>query len=104
MRMAQSEVAPEAVLDELRREIEEVDRRLVELTARRCHLASEVGAWKRSHGSPVIDSAQEARVVRRAVEQARAIALDEGGVEALFLCLIGLARGVQARPPSATGR
>ncbi len=96
-KVGEVEMAAEGILDALRKEIAEVDLKLVELTARRCRLAVEAGAWKQRRGFPVEDPAQEAVVVRRAAEAARATALDAEGVRDLFWCLIGMARRAQTR-------
>ena len=86
---------PEAELAGLRREIEEVDQRIVSLIALRCQLAHVAGTQKRAAGLPTIDPAQEARVVRRAAQLAREVELDEESVRQLFWCLIGLSRRAQ---------
>jgi chorismate mutase len=82
-------------LPELRREIEELDRRLVDLIAARCHLARAAGERKRAARLPVADPAQEALVVRRAAVRAREADVDEEAVRHLFWCVIGLSRKVQ---------
>jgi chorismate mutase len=83
----------------VRAEIEALDEALLALIAERCRLACRAGAWKRDRGWPITDPAQEARVVRRAAERARALALDEEGVRLLFWGVIGLSRRVQEIGP-----
>lgn len=91
-------------LPSVRAEIEALDEALLTLIAERCRLASMAGEWKRGRGWPVADPAQEARVVRRAAERARALALDEEGVRLLFWGVIGLSRRVQeVGPPRGEG-
>jgi chorismate mutase len=87
--------APHGELPELRREIEALDRQLMELIASRCRLARAAGERKRAAALPVADPAQEALVVRRAAVRARQADIDEEGVRQLFWCVIGLSRKVQ---------
>ena len=89
-------------LTHLRARIEAADRELVELLARRCHLAQAIGARKREEGLPLTDPAREARVVRYAATEARARGLDEEGVRQILWCVIGLARRVQDRSSENT--
>jgi chorismate mutase/prephenate dehydratase len=83
----------------LRREIEEVDQRIVSLVARRCRLAEAAGERKRAAGLASVDPAQEAVVVRRAAVRARGEDLPEEEVRQLFWCLIALSRAVQQQSP-----
>ena len=55
--------APE--LDALRRAIDDVDRRLLELMAERVRLVLAVGDVKRAHQMPVYDPERERRVLDR---------------------------------------
>ncbi len=89
-------------LTHLRARIEEADRELVELLARRCRLAEAIGARKREEGLPLADPAREARVVRCAAVEARSRGLDEEGVRQILWSVIGLARQVQDRNPENT--
>lgn len=52
-------------LDELRREIDGIDRQLAELFLRRMEVTGQVGTWKRNHGMPVLDSVREKDVLAR---------------------------------------
>ena len=89
-----------AELAALRREIEDVDRRIVRLVAKRCGLARAAGERKRVAGLAAVDPAQEATVVRRAAVHARAADLDEEEVRRLFWCLIGLSHAAQQERPA----
>jgi chorismate mutase len=89
-----SEVVPPA-LAELREEIEDIDRTLVALIARRVRAARDVGRAKRDSRLPILDPAREAAVVRRAVELARSYHLDEEDVREIFWHIIGLSRRAQ---------
>lgn len=87
--------APAGELARLRGEIERVDRELIALIATRVGLAREVGEAKRALGTPTLDPAREAAVVRRAGALAREAGLPDEDVRYLFWHLIGLSRRVQ---------
>jgi|SRR5687767_9032005 len=89
-----SELIPPA-LATLREEIEEIDRTMVALIARRVRAARAVGRAKRDSRMPILDPAREAAVVRRAVELARSYQLDEEDMREIFWHIIGLSRRAQ---------
>lgn len=82
-------------LEELRIQIRALDRELVRLVGRRKELALEVGRVKEAAGLPVLDPAQEARVVRRAAELAREEGADEELVRDIVWRIIAAARATQ---------
>ncbi len=55
-------------LEQLRRRIDEVDRRLVEVLGTRAALVSRVGAAKRGDGTLIYAPDREKRVIERAIE------------------------------------
>lgn len=82
-------------LEALRARIRQVDRELVRLIGTRRQLALEVGKVKEDAGLPVLDPAQEARVVRRAAELAREEGVDEEVVRDVVWRIIAAARTAQ---------
>jgi prephenate dehydrogenase len=82
-------------LTRLRRELQRIDREIVDLLARRVQVARAAGAVKRSAGLPLVDLAREAAVVRQAATLASERGLDEESVRHVFWSLIELARGAQ---------
>jgi chorismate mutase len=87
-----------AALDALgrcRTQIEQVDRELVGLLARRVALSKEIGAMKKVAGLPTLDPAREAEVIRRAAGMARESGLSDEKVRDIFWHVIGLSRAVQ---------
>jgi chorismate mutase len=82
-------------LEELRDRIREVDRALVRLVGERRGLALDVGKVKAERGLPVMDPAQEAKVVRRAAELAREAGVDEELVRDIVWRIIASARNTQ---------
>ena len=77
-------------LDELRREIEDIDQEIVELIARRTYVADTVAAVKAERDLPTTDEGQEARVMERAGENAEQFDVDANLVKAIFRLLIEL--------------
>jgi chorismate mutase len=85
-----SESTEDMSLAELREEIEEIDRELVELIARRTYVAGTVAEVKAERDLPTTDESQEARVMERAGENAHAFDVDANLVKAIFRLLIEL--------------
>ncbi len=77
-------------LDELREEIQTIDRELVELIAQRTYVADSIARVKRDQGLPTTDEDQERRVMDRAGENARRFDVDANLVKAIFRLLIEL--------------
>jgi chorismate mutase len=83
--------APEEMsLDELREEIREIDRDIVELIARRTYVADTIAQVKAEEGLPTTDEAQEQAVMDRAGENAEQFEVDANLVKAIFRLLIEL--------------
>ena len=87
--------AAERALTVLRERIQAVDTELVRLVGERRSLVLEVGRVKAEAGMPVLDPSQEARVVRRAAELARAASVDEELVRDVIWRIIASARDAQ---------
>ncbi|GAD51465.1 chorismate mutase I [Halarchaeum acidiphilum MH1-52-1] len=77
-------------LDELRAEIEGIDRDIVELIARRTYVADAVADVKEQQDLATTDEAQEEAVMARAGQNAEAFDLDSNLVKAVFRLLIEL--------------
>lgn len=82
-------------LDELRSELERVDRELMALIARRQELATEIGRYKLAKGLPTRDYGQERVVIQRARDAAREHGLPPHMGEELILLLIRSSLTVQ---------
>lgn len=100
--MSDSTIVDEAIaeLNELRVEIERIDRTMIDLIAERVRLARRVGEAKHRAGLPTLDPAREAAVVRRAGALAREAGLDDEDVRYIFWHLIGLSRRMQMEAKS----
>ena len=77
-------------LEELRAEIRDIDRDLVELIARRTYVADSIARVKDERGLPTTDEAQEQAVMERAGENAERFDVDANLVKAIFRLLIEL--------------
>jgi chorismate mutase len=77
-------------LDELREEIEQIDRELVELIAQRTYVATAVADVKEDRNLPTTDEQQEDAVMIRAGENAERFDVDANLVKAIFRLLIEL--------------
>ena len=80
----------EMSLGELRDEIQEIDRDIVELIARRTYVADTIARVKKAEGLPTTDEKQEDRVMERAGENAARFDVDANLVKAIFRLLIEL--------------
>lgn len=77
-------------LDELRAEIESIDREIVDLAARRTYVAASVAQVKAERGMATVDEEQEEAVMERAAANAERFDLDTHLVKAVFRLLIEL--------------
>ncbi|WP_015408790.1 chorismate mutase [Natronomonas moolapensis] len=80
----------EANLDELRAEIRNIDREIVEQIAQRTYVAESIAAVKRERGLPTTDESQEEAVMERAGDNAEQFDVDANLVKAIFRLLIEL--------------
>jgi len=82
--------AEAADLEDLRREIRDIDQEIVELIARRTYVADTIAEVKERQGLPTTDETQEQRVMDRAGENAEQFDVDANLVKAIFRLLIEL--------------
>ncbi|AUV81674.1 chorismate mutase [Salinigranum rubrum] len=93
-----TETTPEDMdLDELRTEIEDIDREIVELVARRTYVADTIADVKAERDLPTTDESQEERVMERAAKNAERFEVDANLVKAVFRLLIELNKAEQRR-------
>ena len=83
-------VDEETSLDELRAEIEGIDRALVELMAQRTYVAETIARVKDEEGLPTTDESQERVVMERASENADRFDLEPEVIRDVFRLLIEL--------------
>jgi chorismate mutase len=89
-------VVSEADLEALRREIDEIDRQILELLASRMRLVLSVGDYKRERELAVYDPERERRVLERLAREAPS-PLTAESVRRIFERLIDESRHVEQR-------
>jgi chorismate mutase len=92
-----------AELQRLRERIAELDDRLVRTIGERRSLTLAVGQLKAALGLPVMDPAQEAKVVRNAANRARELGVDEEMTRDVMWRIIAFARKTQEAGQAAPG-
>lgn len=63
-------------LDSLRSEIDKLDDRLLDLLARRMHVARQIGQYKKEHAMPVLQAARYEELLARRAAQAEELGMD----------------------------
>lgn len=97
---ATAEDASREALERVRARIAEVDDRLIRMIGERRALVLEVGRLKATLGLPVLDPAQEAKVVRSAAVRARELGVDEEATRDVIWRIIASARAIQEDRPA----
>lgn len=85
-----------AELRELRDAIDEIDRDIVELLARRLRLVMKVGDYKRANGLAVYDAERERDLLAR-VANAAPSPLEPAMAQRIFQCVIQESRDLEKR-------
>ncbi len=75
-------------LEQVRKEISEIDDEMIRLLARRMELAGRVLEEKRKLGMPISDDRQNDLVLKRAMDRATELNIDPAGVKEIFTILI----------------
>ena len=83
-------------LQELRQELDLMDRQLVTLLEDRMEIARQVAEWKLRHDMPVLDASREEAVLDSRAAMLRDPALAED-TRRIFREIMAMSRGVQER-------
>ena len=75
-------------VESIRREIDEIDARIVRLIAQRQHLAGRLAHLKYQQGIPIHDPDQESRVLARALDRAVEAKVNPVPVQQIFHTLV----------------
>jgi len=81
-------------IEDWRRKIDEIDRKLVELLNERSKCAIEIGKIKRAQNQRVYDPEREQEILRR-VKEANSGPLDSHGLQRLFERIIDECRQIE---------
>jgi len=82
-------------LDDLRKQIDGVDTRIIELLAQRQGLSVAVGQEKAKNKQAISDSKREAAVMSRMRQMAQEYDLDIPTVERIYQCIIAASKSAQ---------
>jgi chorismate mutase len=82
-------------LEDVRGQLDALDRQLVDILVRRFEVGSEAARLKRALGIPVHDPEREAQVISQAREWARSGGLPEPEVADMFRMLVAISRAAQ---------
>ena len=81
-------------LDELRKEIDAVDRQIVALFEKRMEISERIAAYKQKEGMPIRDEAREAEKIRQ-VQNLTHTDFNRQHIEELYTLFISLSRKLQ---------
>ncbi|MBO3802780.1 MAG: chorismate mutase, partial [Candidatus Brockarchaeota archaeon] len=82
-------------LEGLRKRIDEIDRKIVELLSERFSVAKEVGEAKRRMGLPPVDVGRRASVLRRAERAGARAGLDPSFTRSIFESVLAYSEAMQ---------
>jgi len=82
-------------LDKLRKKIDKIDDKIVELISERERLALEIGKLKKEQKTTILDRKREEEVLKRVKKVAKSKGIDEETVEEIFKQVISCCREVQ---------
>ena len=85
----------DASLESLRVEIDECDKQIIEVLARRFEAARRIGVYKAVHNLPVLDEAREAELLLDRKRQASAAG--NYSIEDIFKLILEQSRQIQAK-------
>lgn len=83
-------------IEEYRREIDRIDRELLDLFLRRMQLSEKIGAYKKEKGLPVFDAQREADVLRSRMQAVEQDSLRQSAQD-FFVSLMELSKAYQKR-------
>ena len=92
-------------INELRQQIDDIDRRIVDLYCRRMDVARAIGRYKQENNLPVLDSERERYLLNKVADLAGEE--NEQGIRALYHLLLDhsrLRQQLDGRPESALGK
>jgi len=83
-------------LEKLRKRIDQLDDKIIDLLVKRYELASDIGKAKQEDGAPVKDSDREVQVLERVRRRARR-PLPKDAAERIYKAVLKESRGIQVR-------
>jgi chorismate mutase len=71
-------------LDDLRKEIDEIDQQILEILVKRVDVVKQIGELKNEHNMPVVDEERREKVLELITQRAKIFHLSEDFVKKLF--------------------
>lgn len=65
------------VMEQLRKEIDDIDRKIIELLAKRFSIAKEIAKLKKDQNLPIQDKEREEEVIKNAINNLKANGFDD---------------------------
>jgi len=75
---------PSANLEEYRREIDEIDERILSLLSKRMKIAKAIGEYKVKHNIPIVQHARFERIIQDRTLQAKGLGLNEDFIKTIL--------------------
>ena len=82
-------------MEDLRKQIDQIDREIIAHLAARLKAAQQIGEIKKTQGLAVTDLNREAELAKIHAEECQKFGLDEQKIKALFQLIIALSKTVQ---------
>ncbi len=82
-------------IEELRADLDEIDRKILRLINERMSIARKIGLLKKKHNIPIIDREREEKVYKNAIGHASRLSLDPSRIRSIFHEIIALSTQVQ---------
>ncbi len=82
-------------LEELRKQIDEADAKIVRLIAERMRIAEEIGGEKKKQGKQVLDTEREERVLENVRSIAREENISQEDIESIYQQIVSASKSVQ---------
>ncbi len=86
-------------IQELRRQVDEVDDRIFEALCERVKICAAIGVAKRKQGLAVKDSTRENELYERVRQKCIKFGLDSRQVEAVYREIVNMCSAVQSKEP-----
>ncbi len=82
-------------LEKLRQQVDDIDKKLLELLAQRQIIVTEIGNFKKEHGLKIIDSGREQKKIAVLQTLSRKYHLEQNFVKSLWVAIFKYARKLQ---------
>jgi chorismate mutase len=88
-------LASEEKIESLRKKIDSVDERILQLLTERVSLSKDIGKVKKKFDKPILDSGREASIYKKVEERAKQLGMNPEDCIAVFKEIIKMCRNAQ---------